>query len=66
MNILEDMVRHIQSINKFLNDEYLSEKSYTQLLRLCHPNYRETYAKNLYFEGRITEKALHTFTRNPK
>jgi hypothetical protein len=55
MDTIEQMKQDARSNNKFLTNEFLSDKTPEELLCWIHPRYRAEYRKELEKQGLITE-----------
>jgi len=56
------MIRHVQSHNRDLTYQHLSQLSDIELLNNCHPNERAGYARLLFNAGIILESQLREYT----
>lgn len=48
MTVRQEMIQEIKSINRFLTDEVLEQKTDVELYNNTHPLYRETYYKRVF------------------
>jgi len=55
MTTKQDLIRCIQSTNRFLTTNHLEQLEYVALLRNVYPLYRADYARKFFNEGLITE-----------
>jgi len=62
MKTLEILKQAVLSVNKILKEKVKTMKP-MELLRNCHPIYREVYAMTLYKEGVISKDEESKFTR---
>ena len=59
----QDIIANIQAHNRVLTKEHLQRCSLINLLRNTHPLDRESFARNLYKKGFISEEVMKQFIK---